>query len=152
MGLAPVFKRYITRGHPCFNKLSTPDNETTQVKVSKPVANMSAHKNDVAIQEQPDNHFTEKLDAEQAENVEASEERRLAERRIVRKLDMTLMPMVWVLFLFNYLDRNNIAQAKLNNIEEDLNLVGDQFNTAISILNVGYGLLSLPLELLLTAL
>jgi hypothetical protein len=31
------------------------------------------------------------------------------EKRLVRKLDMTLMPMVWVLYLFNYLDRNNIA-------------------------------------------
>lgn len=36
-------------------------------------------------------------------------ETRRQERRLVRKLDMTLMPMVWVLYLFNYLDRNNIA-------------------------------------------
>lgn len=28
---------------------------------------------------------------------------------VVRKLDMTLMPMIWLLYLFNYLDRNNIA-------------------------------------------
>lgn len=33
----------------------------------------------------------------------------LKEKRIVRKLDMTLMPMIWLLYLFNYLDRNNIA-------------------------------------------
>lgn len=32
-----------------------------------------------------------------------------AEKRLVRKLDMTLIPIVWVLYLFNYLDRNNIA-------------------------------------------
>jgi hypothetical protein len=31
------------------------------------------------------------------------------EKRIVRKLDCTLMPTIWVLYLFNYLDRNNIA-------------------------------------------
>ena len=31
------------------------------------------------------------------------------EKRLVRKLDMTLMPVVWTLYLFNYLDRNNIA-------------------------------------------
>lgn len=30
-------------------------------------------------------------------------------RSVVRKLDMTLMPMIWILYLFNYLDRNNIA-------------------------------------------
>ncbi|EGU73464.1 hypothetical protein FOXB_16025, partial [Fusarium oxysporum f. sp. conglutinans Fo5176] len=32
-----------------------------------------------------------------------------SEKRLVRKLDMTLMPMVWILYMFNYLDRNNIA-------------------------------------------
>lgn len=31
------------------------------------------------------------------------------EKRLVRRLDLTLMPMVWVLYLFNYLDRNKIA-------------------------------------------
>ena len=31
------------------------------------------------------------------------------EKRMVRKLDMTLMPTVFILYLFNYLDRNNIA-------------------------------------------
>ncbi|KAL6408708.1 major facilitator superfamily transporter [Ilyonectria robusta] len=38
-----------------------------------------------------------------------SPEWKAAERRVVRKLDMTLMPMVWILYMFNYLDRNNIA-------------------------------------------
>jgi hypothetical protein len=37
----------------------------------------------------------------------------------------------------NYLDRNAIAQARLNDLEEDLGLVGDQYNTCISILFVG---------------
>ena len=62
---------------------------------------------------------------------------RLKEKKLVRKLDLTLMPMVWVLYMFNYLDRNNIAQARLDDLEEDLGLVGNQFNVAVSILNVG---------------
>lgn len=37
------------------------------------------------------------------------EEYAAAEKSLVRKLDMTLVPMVWLLYLFNYLDRNNIA-------------------------------------------
>lgn len=36
-------------------------------------------------------------------------EYRKKEKKLVRKLDMTLMPMVWILYMFNYLDRNNIA-------------------------------------------
>ena len=61
---------------------------------------MSDQKHEVAIQEGPKRNLSEKLDMEEAENVVANEERRNIERRIVRKLDMTLMPMVWVLFLF----------------------------------------------------
>lgn len=29
-------------------------------------------------------------------------------RTLVRKLDFTLMPTIWILYMFNYLDRNNI--------------------------------------------
>lgn len=50
----------------------------------------------------------------------------------------------------NYLDRNAIAQARLNNLEKDLKLVGSQYNTCISILFVG--LVRLPFKLPVTIL
>ncbi|KAI6291270.1 hypothetical protein MCOR34_010239 [Pyricularia oryzae] len=31
------------------------------------------------------------------------------ERKVVKRLDMTLLPCLWVLYLFNYLDRASIA-------------------------------------------
>lgn len=31
------------------------------------------------------------------------------EKKLVRRLDMTLMPCLWLLYLFNYLDRASIA-------------------------------------------
>jgi hypothetical protein len=34
-------------------------------------------------------------------------------------------------------DRNTIAQARLNDLEEDLGMTGTDFNTAVSILFVG---------------
>jgi hypothetical protein len=34
------------------------------------------------------------------------------EKKVVRKLDFTLLPMVWLLYFFNYLDRNNIAYVE----------------------------------------
>ena len=33
------------------------------------------------------------------------------EKKLVKRLDMTLMPMLWVLYLFNYLDRASISYA-----------------------------------------
>ena len=49
----------------------------------------------------------------------------------------------------NYLDRNNIAAARLQGLEDDLSLTGDQYLTALSILFVGYLLLQIPSNLFL---
>jgi hypothetical protein len=59
--------------------------------------------------------MTELQQSEKTEIV-LDEDTRKMEKRIVRKLDMTLMPVVWVLYFFNYMDRNNIAYVK----EDDL--------------------------------
>ena len=45
--------------------------------------------------------------------------------------------MLWLMYWLNYLDRNAIAHARLNSLEEDLGLVGTQYNTCVSILFVG---------------
>lgn len=34
---------------------------------------------------------------------------RAKDRKLVRRLDMTFMPLLWILYFHNYLDRNNIA-------------------------------------------
>ena len=53
---------------------------------------------------------TEKLDPEGLGEDAINQERwNAVEKSLVRKLDLTLMPTVWLLYLFNYLDRNNIA-------------------------------------------
>lgn len=65
------------------------------------------------------------------------------EKKIVRRLDMTLMPCLWVLYFFNYMDRASIGQARLSSLDDDLNLTGSNFSTAVSILSLGYGKLSL---------
>ena len=75
---------------------------------------------------------------------------RHTEKRLVRVLDMTLLPTLWILYLNNYLDRTNIAQARLNTIDEDLGLTGDDYNTAVAVLTVGYMLAQLPSNMLLT--
>ncbi|KAJ3539032.1 hypothetical protein NM208_g5651 [Fusarium decemcellulare] len=79
-----------------------------------------------------------------------SEAEMSAQKRLVRKLDLTLMPMVLILYMLSYLDRNNIAQAKLDSFEKDLGLTGEDFNLALSILNVGYILMQLPSNMILT--
>jgi hypothetical protein len=50
-------------------------------------------------------------------------------------------PILWLMYLFNYLDRNALVNARLNDLEKELNLQGTQYNTCVSILFVGYVLL-----------
>jgi len=64
------------------------------------------------------------------------------EKKIVRRLDMTLMPCVWCLYFFNYLDRASIGHARLSSFDADLGLVGSNFSSAVSILSLGYGKLA----------
>lgn len=60
------------------------------------------------------------------------------EKKLVRRLDLTLMPCLWVLYFFNYMDRASIGQARLSTLDEDLNLTGSNFSSAVSILSLGY--------------
>ncbi|KAF1831190.1 MFS general substrate transporter [Decorospora gaudefroyi] len=69
---------------------------------------------------------------------------------LVRKIDWRLMPTLCSMYFLNYVDRNAIAQARLNNLEDDLGMTGFQFNTCVSILFVGYVLMQVPSNMLIT--
>ncbi|RXG50457.1 hypothetical protein VDGE_09088 [Verticillium dahliae] len=72
------------------------------------------------------------------------------EIRLVKKLDYRIMPTLCVMYFLNYVDRNAIAQARLNGLEDDLKMTGTDFNTAVSILFVGYVLMQIPSNMLIT--
>ncbi|KAK8066655.1 hypothetical protein PG997_013402 [Apiospora hydei] len=72
------------------------------------------------------------------------------EIRLVRKMDRWIMPVLWLMYFFNNIDRSSLAQARLNHLERDLDMHGTNFNTAVSILVVGYILMQVPSNMLLT--
>lgn len=72
-------------------------------------------------------------------NLTEAETKRL-ERKLVRKLDLFILPTIGILYILNYIDRQNLSAAKLQGIMEDLSMNEQQFATAISILFVGYAL------------
>lgn len=59
------------------------------------------------------------------------------------------MPLVILVYLMNYIDRNNYAAARLQGLEKDLHLKGDQYQLGLSILFVAYILAQVPSNLLL---
>lgn len=72
------------------------------------------------------------------------------EKKLLRKLDRRFMPTLIIMYLLNFLDRSNLAQARQGSLEEDLKMTGTNFNLATSIFFVGYLLMQLPSNLLLT--
>ncbi|KAJ5638897.1 MFS transporter [Penicillium herquei] len=79
-----------------------------------------------------------------------AEERNQIERRVVRKIDCIVLPIIMILYILNYIDRQNLSSAKLQNIMGDLNMSADQFSTAISILYVGYIPFQIPSNMIMT--
>lgn len=77
------------------------------------------------------------------------EELKELDRKTTRKIDMRLMPMLIFIYILNFLDRNNIANARLDTLEADLGLVGNQYQVCISILFVGYILFQVPANMIL---
>lgn len=55
-------------------------------------------------------------------------------KHLLRKVDLRLLPLLVLMYLLNFLDRNNLAQARLGGLEADLGMKGTDFNLATSIL------------------
>ncbi|KAG2147852.1 MFS general substrate transporter [Suillus bovinus] len=75
-------------------------------------------------------------------------DRSTVEKRLLRKLDLRVAFLVLV-YIMNYLNRPLGSAARLRGYEEDLGMVGNQFNTLTSILYVGYLLTQAPSNMLL---
>ncbi|KAI0424840.1 MFS transporter-like protein [Xylaria sp. FL1042] len=69
---------------------------------------------------------------------------------LVRKLDLYMMPVLWLMYFLNFLDRNAIVNGKLNHIDKDLGLAGSEYNTCVSIFFVGYITGQVPSNMLVT--
>ncbi|KAF6808785.1 hypothetical protein CPLU01_15618 [Colletotrichum plurivorum] len=70
-------------------------------------------------------------------------------RGLTRRLDLTLMPAVFILFLLNILDRNNIASAKIAGLPETLNMTNNEYNTCLLMFYVGYCITQVPSNLII---
>ncbi|KAK9896754.1 MFS general substrate transporter [Cystobasidium minutum MCA 4210] len=66
------------------------------------------------------------------------------EARIRRKIDWAICPVVAPLYLFCFIDRNNIGNARLAGLERDLALRGFQFNEILTIFFISYILFEVP--------
>jgi len=73
----------------------------------------------------------------------------LDEKKILRKMDMRLIPMLALLYLLSFLDRGNIGNAKIEGLVDDLHMTGPQFNWTLTIFFFSYSFFEVPSNLLL---
>ncbi|KAI6041667.1 MFS nicotinic acid transporter Tna1 [Pisolithus marmoratus] len=71
------------------------------------------------------------------------------ERKLWRKIDFRLLPMISFMYLFSSVDRGNIGNAKLEGLMTQLHLTGSQFNIALSVFFVSYSLFEFPANVIL---
>ncbi|KAL2680975.1 hypothetical protein Neosp_008578 [[Neocosmospora] mangrovei] len=70
------------------------------------------------------------------------------ERRVVRKIDLRVLPLLFFMYLFNALDRNNLGAAKTDGIDVDLGFTKYEYNILVSVFYVPYCALTVPANML----
>nr|OQO30769.1 hypothetical protein B0A51_02465 [Rachicladosporium sp. CCFEE 5018] len=66
------------------------------------------------------------------------------EKRILRKLDWRVVPVLWFLFLVSFIDRGNIGNAKIQGMDKSLHLVGNRYNMAVMVFTLAYVVFGVP--------
>ncbi|KAF2083777.1 MFS general substrate transporter [Saccharata proteae CBS 121410] len=60
------------------------------------------------------------------------------EKRVRRKMDRNLIPLVVALYLLAFLDRSNIGNAKVAGMNKDLNMTGPDYEWLLTIFYISY--------------
>ncbi|CAL1707464.1 unnamed protein product [Somion occarium] len=71
------------------------------------------------------------------------------EKRAVRMLDYTVLPLVTMFYLLSFLDRANIGNARVAGLQKGLHLTDHQYQVAVTVTFVPYIAAELPSNLLL---
>ncbi|KAH8669162.1 major facilitator superfamily domain-containing protein [Xylariales sp. PMI_506] len=69
------------------------------------------------------------------------------QKRLVRKIDYHLMPILIISYGLQYLDKTSLSYSAIAGIQTDLKLVGQQYSWTSSIFYVGYLVASYPVSL-----
>uniref|UniRef100_L7JBR2 Major facilitator superfamily (MFS) profile domain-containing protein n=1 Tax=Pyricularia oryzae (strain P131) TaxID=1143193 RepID=L7JBR2_PYRO1 len=70
-------------------------------------------------------------------------------KKVIRKVDLRLIPMLMILYLMTYLDKTNIGNAKIEGLLTSLNMTGDQYNIALSVFFPPYILAEVPSNIII---
>ena len=84
-------------------------------------------------------------------NVDPESIDRSAEKRLVRKCDLHVVPIISLLYMFAFMDRINIGNARIQGLEKDLHMnpKGNKYNIALLVFFVPYILFEVPSNIII---
>ncbi|KAJ7623133.1 MFS general substrate transporter [Roridomyces roridus] len=71
------------------------------------------------------------------------------EKKLLRKVDMWLVPWFALLYTLSFLDRTSIGNAKLYGLEDDLKITDRQYLISLTVFFIAYGLFEVPSNIFL---
>ncbi|KJA30031.1 hypothetical protein HYPSUDRAFT_196318 [Hypholoma sublateritium FD-334 SS-4] len=110
---------------------------------------MSAHDRKLDTEEKGDIRTLSNVSPEDPDaEFGGTEARKALEKKLLLKIDLRMSILV-VIYILNYIDRNNAGAARLRGFQTDLHLQGTEFATLLSILYVGYIIMQIPSNMFL---
>ncbi|OMP83960.1 putative transporter C11D3.18C [Diplodia seriata] len=73
----------------------------------------------------------------------------LDQKKILRKMDIRIVPILALLYLMSFLDRSNIANAEVEGLSKSLHMTGGQYNWTLTIFFFSYCAFDLPSNIVL---
>ncbi|KAF3992258.1 hypothetical protein FT663_01223 [Candidozyma haemuli var. vulneris] len=110
-----------------------------------------------SVEETPSQDWIDDADKKQhiVANVEAISDSEaedfsdIDDKKLLWKMDLRLLPLFTILYLLSFLDRGNIANAKIEGLAEDLRLQGTQYNMCLTIFFIFYSTMEIPSNMIL---
>lgn len=70
------------------------------------------------------------------------------QQRILRKMDLHILPMLALLYLLAFLDRGNIGNANIEGLSKTLKLTGPEYNWCLTVFFFTYCVFEVPSNLM----
>jgi hypothetical protein len=107
----------------------------------------------VKIDELPEDAFVDRNPASESSDdgsVESYDDDPKAARRLLTKCDIRLIPILGCLYLVSFLDRSNIANARLFGLEASLHMPPTGFSTCLWIFYLPFVVVEIPSNLFMS--
>ena len=104
---------------------------------NRPASNTSSEKTAPVAHDEYSSHIRRDLNDKDAvvedDPYQTPDFSHIDEKKVLRRMDLRLLPMLALLYLLSFLDRGNIGNAKIEGMNETLGLTGSQYNWCLTV-------------------